>query len=259
MTFPAGLNPDEHKRLVSTLTKLIKYVDLKNTYFVGGLVVRYYVEMAGLKYNEPRNLNDIDIVLSTPEGINPSVTKEFKVHHYHETEFGMYLVLVDPENTIKIDIGDNRARPVIESTKIEFENGQKLLIPTLEDQFVEIVRDCYRVVNIEGFKNKAHYYTDAKILRKIADMEKAQEVYEKMDNTGFPNSSFWKDKVKEPMPALINDVYEKAMEYADQHPESIITIGYSQATGASECPDCIKNSLKFPLTPQEEIFKIMGW
>jgi hypothetical protein len=261
MKFPAGITPEENQKLTATIQKLVPYLNMEKVFFVGGLVARYHIENAGKKYPKERPINERDILLTSKDAIDPKATKEFKIHHLHKTDHGMYLVLIDPKTAIKIDLFDN-GRPIHESVTAQFAGKgvpEPIQMRSAEDQYVEYVRDCYRVVIIEKIKNKAHYYEDMKMLREIVSEGKAQTLYEMKDNDNYPSAPVWRDKKFGEFPQKLEDAYEESLKFAQDHPERIITTTYSQNKGPVECPECVKNDPDFPLTPQEEIFEIMGW
>ena len=130
---------------------------------------------------------------------------------------------------------------------------------SLEDQYVEYVRDCYRIINIEGFKNKAHYYADVKLLHEIADLGKAQKLYDMKDNMNFPVSPAWRDKKTRELPENLETAYQEAVDYARLHPELIIHTSYSERKGPSPCEWCVRGDRNYRVARPQEIFDALGW
>lgn len=262
MKFSTGLGPEENAKVINLLEKVIPYLNTNQVYLVGGLVARYFINEADIGYESDGKFNDIDFIFDTFTAINPSITNKFLVHHYHSAEPGRFLSLVDAENSIRVEFFDAKIRPISESVTVDFETSNistKIKMRSLEDQYVEYVRDCYKIINIEGFKNKKHYYTDVKLLHGIADLGKAQKLYETKDNANFPASPVWKNKKTRDLPEDLETAYQEAVNFAEMHPEVLIKGFYTQIKGPRPCEWCVRGDKDYSIARPEEIFDAMGW
>src|SRR5437660_2347368 len=93
----------EAERIVTFVNKLRPHF-IDNEYcFVGGLAIRYHVIRAGQTYPS-RPLHDIDIIVTNPSSVLPSIAEQVMVAHHHVSTTNFFLKVVDPETKLKADI-----------------------------------------------------------------------------------------------------------------------------------------------------------
>ena len=236
-----GLSKGERKRTSLFLDKLLRHFSPDNFAIVGGLAIRYHIMKRDLPYPE-RSLNDLDIIIKDINDIPPSVTKDFLIAEWHPPKKSGYFIvkLVDPETKIKADIfpfGPDSTKRFINLPFM----GYTINVASIEDQLVKTVFDIQRI----SAQNKVDpkQFSDAKLLMKIADLKLANQV--------------WKDQSFKRYPKSITDAIDRAKNIAKKHPEWLQEQPFRKPK-PFKCPDC-KPPADFPLTPMEEIYKILGY
>lgn len=225
--FPSGLPENKQVLVREILHKLSPHIDINKVTLVGGLVVKFHLQKEGATLPDNR-FNDIDLCISELAALRPSVMDDFLVWHYHPDHQDYYVVLLDPVTGIKLDIMNCR-RSVLQTETVKVDDLE-VKIRGLEDQFTELVLDCYRVVNIKGFKNKQHYFDDMTTLYEIVDLGLAQKLWDLKDKESYPFSPAWQSKKTAPYPHSIKDAYKESLEVARKHPDRVFVGNYSKQT-----------------------------
>lgn len=223
----------------SFLQKLLPHLADQKFMIVGGLAIRYYLDQFGISY-PIRDFNDIDIKIESSDVLLPSVTKDFLVYHYHLSANGsFYIVLVDPETKIKIDIFDMTIKNE-HSIKVPF-HEYKLKIVRLEDQFVKTIYDIERIS--EDKKVDPKQFVEAELLEQIVDMKLADKIWKERRYINYPSS--------------ISLAFQRARKIALDHPEWVQEKPFRH-TKAYKCNECLKVD-DFPITPMTKIYEILGY
>jgi hypothetical protein len=245
-----GFNPQEEKRIRTHLNKLLPYFKKDEFAIVGGIPIRYFAAIKGVKVPK-RSFNDIDMVASNVTTINPKVAKEFLVSHYHynpnlpKNESNFYVVLVDPESKTKVDIFDEKNQQYVAAKRVKVKfAGIPVYVESLEDQLVVSVKEAYRVVT-KNFTEEPKKIEDIELMLRIADLELAQSYWKKADFENHPKTlieafNATKKKLKENPELLVERKYRKRKPY--------------QCEGCEES----KNA-NFPVTKMEKVYKTLGY
>lgn len=232
-----GFSKDDEEKITRHLERLLPYINTEKAIIVGGLTIRYYITQAGLSYPN-RPFNDIDMVVTDSSVVSPKVTSDFLVSHHHPPRNGnsFYLVLIDSPTRTKIDMFTNP--DAFEGTqRIEFEN-HTLRMQSIEMQLVHTVLSLQRIS--ENVKVDPKQFQDARLLMKIVDLKKAEKI--------------WKEK-NMPFPFL--DALQRAEKIAADHPEWIRIKPFHKEKPYI-CTGCVSTK-EFPLTPMEDIYKMLGY
>lgn len=236
----SGFTEEESRRIGIHLNKLIPYLDINRFVIVGGLAIRYHLTKAGMVYPQ-RPFNDLDIIAEDINVVSPKVKKDFLIYHHHpQNENGnFYLVLVDPVSKTKIDIFDYSVKPQ-DIDKVQF-GSYSLNIQSPEDQLVKTVADVQRL-SVET-KVDPKQFSDAHLLVQIADIGKADEYWRQRQLAGLPDS--------------IVAALERAEQIAQNHPIWLKEKPFRKEKSYI-CQDCVSTA-DFPITPMEEIYKLLGY
>lgn len=236
-----GFNETDNKRIETHLNKLFPYLDKEKFVIVGGLAIRYHLALKGIDYHI-RPFNDLDIIMESMEAIDPNVTKEFMVYHYHPHQKNgtFYLVLIDPESKTKIDIFDYKDVPPESIVKVPF--GKELIkVVSIEDQLVKTVIDIQRIS--ETAKVDPKQFIDTTLLSQIADMNLANKIWGRKNNPQWPTN--------------IKDAIKRANKIKNEHPEWVQEKPFRKPKPYI-CPDCVNDS-QFPLTPMATIYEALQY
>lgn len=238
--FLMGFSKKDRRKIITHLKRLLSHLDLKRIVFVGGLVVRYHITQAGISY-PLRPMNDLDILAEDIGVVSPEVKDEFLVYHHHppNKKGNFYLVLVDPRSKTKIDIFDYSLAPE-EVQEVPFEK-YLLRVISAEDQLVKTIFDIQRIS--ENAKVDPKQFCDARLLLQIVDVSKAD--------------MFWKRKKFQGLPNSLIDAFQRAEAIAKQHPEWLQEKPFRKIK-PYRCPECVSTQ-ELPITPMEEIYKILGY
>ena len=228
-----GFSQAESEKIALHLERLMPYLDLKRTVVVGGLPIRYHLVSNGIAYPE-RPFNDLDMIIESEDVLNPAVSQDFQIAHYHQDKAGAYyFALVDPVSRTKVDIFDY-SRPPAEIVWIDFV-GLRLRIRTLESQLIQTIHDTQKVRSFIMVDPKQ--FTDARLMLQVADLDKANQ--------------FWIGTEG------LEDAFAAAEESVREHPELLKEKPYRKPA-PYDCPECVHTE-KFPLTPLEEVYRTLGY
>ncbi len=236
----SGFSEEETQRVITHIERLMPHLNLSKIIVVGGLAIRYHVYKAGLD-NHFGDVNDLDLVAYNYQAVNPSVVKDFMIYHIHppRKEDGLfYIVLVDPVSKVKVDIFSPNAWE--ETIKVKF-GDYDLKVAAVEDQLVKTTLDINRISEEAHVDPKQ--FAEMKVLAQIADMEKANIIWQSRHFSKYPN--------------FLKDAIERAEKIANEHPQWVQKHPFKRGA-PYKCSYCV-NTLEFPLTPMEKIFKQLGY
>ena len=235
----SGFNDIDSKRVKIHLVKLLHYINVDKMAIVGGLAIRYLLAKAGIKY-PVRDFNDLDIMVKEANDVSAKVSKDFLVYHYHpQIGDSFYIVLIDPESRTKVDIFDWNP-PLEDYITVKFE-GYKLKMRSVEDQLVKTVYDIQRIST--GKKVDPKQFMDATLLRKIANLKKADNLWKKRNYPNYPKS--------------ITDAINRANKIAQVHPTWVQKNPFKRLK-PYVCTTCQETS-DFKITPMVQIYKVLGY
>ena len=226
-----GFSPPEAERITRHFERLIPNLQQNRFVVVGGLAIRSGLSSRGMSYPN-RKFNDIDLAAQAEDVVKPSITKDFLVYHHHPD---FYFAFVDPVSKTKVDIFD-WSKPPIYTEEVDFE-GQKISIQSLEDQLTVTVLDILRASNV--VKRDPKMIVDMRLMLSVADIKKVNQIWRKRGGT----ENF--------LQAL-----ENTQNLFRDHPE-FFKVNPWHKPKPYKCKACI-NVPDFPLTPMENIYKILG-
>lgn len=232
-----GLPPENRDKVTIHLKRLLPNLKEGEFIFVGGLAIRHHLIHRGINYPD-RGFNDIDIVTKSEDVVTPNVVKDFLVYHHHNQGHEWYFALVDPLSKTKVDIFDNNFYPE-RTVEASFE-GEVVKIQSIEDQLIKTVFDIQRIS--ESAKVDPKQFLDTRLLMQIADMKLAEKL--------------WRKKAFEKYPDNLYDSIVWAEDTAQEHPEWVQVSPFKKPA-PYKCMDCISTP-ELPLTPMEEIYKVLG-
>ena len=226
-----------------SLERLVRHLAVNKYAVAGGLVIRYYAKANGLEYAHP--FNDLDLITLDNDAVKPSVTQDFLIYHYHPGNTGdpvpYYVVLVDPETRIKVDIFIADLKPTsFESAQFQ---GKEILLASAEDQLVKTLFDLSHVSS--SFKLDPKTLHSLSILWQIADLEKADKSW-KMIGPRAAN-----------LPQSIREAKVAAEKTIAQHPNWLKEKPFRKSSPYI-CQYC-QPDRNFPITPMDKIYKILGY
>ncbi|MFA6602627.1 MAG: hypothetical protein WCT01_02365 [Candidatus Shapirobacteria bacterium] len=251
MTSPLLINyPSTDKlRIENFLTKLLPYLNLPQAIFVGGLALGHYLGKNNIHLNRP--FNDLDLVIPSLSAISPKAVSsgDFLVSHFHDyaktnelttpPRDRFYLVLVDPGNQIKIDIFDTEPFPPTSTVLVSF-GGFSLNLASPQNLLCHLVWNAYGIINNEPIQ--------AKMIPSITS-------FWPLVNLSLA-SSIWTEFYSFTVP--LKAVWEKIQNASQSHPQLLKEKFFHRSPTSAPCPSCLKDS-SWPLTPQSEIYRLMGY
>lgn len=231
-----GFSKSESERIITHFNKLLAYLSPDNFVVVGGLAIRYHLISRGLSYPQ-RPFNDLDIIVKSSSIFSPSVSKDFLIYHYHPDHD--FLALVDPVSRTKVDIFryDSAPKKVVQ---VAFAN-KNINVVSAEDQLARTVSEIQRISSEAHVDPKQ--FLDTKLLFKIADLRKADRIWQSYKFNKYPQS--------------LKKAIERAELIAEKHPEWITEYPFRKPK-PFKCPDC-KDMNGFQVAPMEEIYKILKY
>lgn len=239
LSLTSSFPPDQAQKVDNLLSKLLPHLQQDRFWVVGGLAIRFHLATHNIDY-PVKEFNDLDLKAEHSSVVLPSVTQDFLIYHYHlQPEDHFYIVLIDPETKIKVDIFDPTI-PVLRSTTASFqEHTFKLRSP--EDQLTKTVFDINRISRQAKVDPKQ--FTETKLLSQISDMELADQL--------------WKQRHFKEYSPSIQEAIDRAETIAKGHPDWIKQHPFKRPQ-PYDCPDCISTP-NFPLTPMPKIYRILGY
>lgn len=233
-----GFVENETKRIESFLDKLLPHLEAGEFVIVGGLAIRFHLTSRGIEF-PTRPFNDLDLIAKTSRTLRPTVTRDFLISHYHLIPGQVpYVAQVDAVNHMKADIfGYNPAPEKI--TTVDYKN-YRLNIVSIEDQLVKIVADCSRILT-DKFALDPKQIDDAKLLMKIADMEKAERI--------------WRSRMFPQHPKSLTDAFADVLSAAKQFPDRLKKNPFRKPR-EYVCLECAIVP-EFPLTTLDKIYDIL--
>lgn len=235
----SGFNKEDSVKIDLFLQKLLPHLAKDKFMIVGGLAIRYYLTKVGVDY-PIREFNDLDIKAESTKVLASSVTNDFLIYHYHpENNGAFYIVLIDPETKIKVDIFDMTIKDE-QFVMIPFHEWNLRMV-RLEDQFVKTVFDIQRISKEKKVDPKQ--FLGTRLMTTIVNMDLADEIWKKRHHKELPNS--------------IRLAVKRAQKIAEDHPEWTQERPFRHEK-PYYCPDCIEVK-EFPITPMSEIYKVLGY
>lgn len=234
-----GFSEVDRERVSKHLEKLLPYLTPGQFALVGGIAIRYYLIQKGINY-PIRPFNDLDMIVQSTAVLSPSVTKDFLIYHYHpQTEGSFYIALVDPRSRTKIDIFSYDPAP--EKLVSVFFKRQQVNLVSIEDQLVKTALDIRRVS--KDAKVDPKQFSDAKLLERIAKMDKAEVI--------------WNKKYFDKFHSSLSDTIKQAQEIAKEHPSWLKEKPFRKPK-PYVCKDCYSTD-DFPITSMEDIYQLLGY
>lgn len=231
-----GFEDEDRQRVIGHLTRLLPYLKPDNFVIVGGLAIRHHLLAHGISYPK-RPFNDLDIIAKTADTVSPSVCQQFLVYHYHPND--NFLALADPVFRVKTDVFNYYPSPH-DVVKILL-CGQEVNIISVEDQLVKTVLDIQKVSS--GIKVDPKQFEDARLLMKIADIDKAD--------------SYWRENNFPNCPSGLLDAFNVAEAIAEKHPEYLQEKPFRKSEPYN-CEHC-KNANDFLVSPMDQVYQILGY
>lgn len=233
-----GFVENETKRIGSFLDRLLPHLEVGEFVIVGGLAIRFHLTSRGVEF-PARPFNDLDLIAKTDHTLRPTVAKDFLISHYHLVPGRVpYIALVDEVNRMKADVFDYNPPP--ENVVAVGYNDYQLNIVSVEDQLAKTVADCTRI-HTDKVALDPKQIVDAKLLMKIADMEKAERI--------------WYSRMFSQYQKSLIEVFEDVLSAAKQFPDRLKKNPFRKPRGYV-CPEC--NAVpEFPLTALDKIYDIL--
>lgn len=235
-----SLSEVDRGKVENLLEALLPHLDVKKTILVGGLAIRHHVNAHGVAYlQEP--FSDLDVITNDERAVRPSITKTFLVaHHHRQGQDGFYFSFVEPALKVSVDVfGGGIAIWPHQTTSVRWGKDQ-LKLCGIEDQLVKTVIDIGRI-SAEA-KVDPKQFSEADLLRKLADLEVAERRWREVMGTTGPS---------------LKDAYQQAVQTAEAHPEWLQKNPFQKPAGYV-CRECV-DSTDFPLTPPAEVERVLGY
>lgn len=234
-----GFTDEGNKTAVGILERLMPHFIAGNLVIVGGLATTHHLLSRGITSTQ-RSFNDLDIMIKDPAEMKPSITDEFLIYHYHPLKgTSFYILLVDPQTRVKIDVFDYDPPPV--QPEVVQVAGYSVPIRGVEDQFTKTLFDLMRITT--PHRTDPKQFSDARLLMQIADLERAQQIWAKR------YSSIYSFSIAEAM--------SKAEEGRLKYPDRVFEHPYRRSE-IYTCGEC-KEVPGFPITPMERIYDLLGY
>ncbi|PIR80117.1 MAG: hypothetical protein COU25_01825 [Candidatus Levybacteria bacterium CG10_big_fil_rev_8_21_14_0_10_35_13] len=230
-----GYSPSESEKIRTHLERLLPHLTPEKFVIVGGLAIRYGLISKGVEYPK-RPFNDLDLIAESENVVYPSIKNDFQIYHHHRDGNTFFLAFVDPISKTKVDIFD-WSKPPFYKEAVDFK-GRKLLVQSLEDQLTVTVLDILQASN--EIKRDPKMVSDMELMLLVADLNKANNIWQKRGQ----KSSF-------------SEAVENVRRLFKEHPEFFKEKPWHKP-GPYKCPNCI-NTKDFPLTPMEEVYKVLGY
>ncbi len=235
-----GFAENETKRIESLLDKLLPHLEVREFVIVGGLAIRFHLFSRGVEF-PIRQFNDLDMIAKTNHTLRPSVTRDFLISHYHLIPGQVpYVALVDAINHITVDIFGYDPAP--EKVVAVGYKDYRLDIVSVEDQLVKTVADCTRILT-DKYALDPKQITDAKLLMKIADMEKVERI--------------WRTRVFSQHQKSLIDEFAGVLSAAEQFPNRLKKNPFKMPRDYV-CAECATVP-EFPLTTLDKIYDILRY
>jgi hypothetical protein len=170
-----GFEASDKEKLKDTLLRLLPY--LEGDYCIAGGIATQAHLAAYSELTIPRRLNDIDLVMRRLEDINPAVSADFLLWHWHPNDNvdGFYAALVDKTNNLKVDIfGWQRFPADRKPAQLE---GSTVYIRSSADLLVVYVSAMYRRMT-HGMPMIHKQLIDAQALLAIADPNSVEHLWQ---------------------------------------------------------------------------------
>lgn len=233
MKFEDPFNKLESKKVYRSFLKLKKH--LPNFILTGGIATSYYLFNFGIP-TQKRKFNDLDVVIDDLNDLQPSVSRDFLISHYHpkNKKRKFHVMLVDKKEAIRVDIFPflTKAASRVQKAQIDSQNYSML---SLEDLA------CRMLTNCETFNLDPKYFIDMLSLTAISDKKILREIWSEYARE---NPSF-------------DDTYNASVSKVKSHPELLKKNIYSQDLNIV-CEKCV-NSPNFPLASNQEVYNLLGY
>lgn len=232
--------PTEEIRVV--LRTLMKHIPVEKFGIVGGLAIRYWYSMNGVASPE-RDWNDIDFAVHDIKDIPTSLAQDFLIYHYHppKSDGGYFhMAFVHAPTKMKCHIFPYHPSHKESFASVPFEDSQ-IFIVSLEEQLVKTVFDIASVSDSWPIDPKQ--FEDAALLVSIADMAKAQEIWQKNNFSQHPST--------------IQEAMAKAEGKRVERPDLVRPKPYRKPSDFV-CPECTHDA-GFPIISIREAYLALGY
>lgn len=232
----SGFSESDHIRIDDHLTRLLSHVGRGEFALCGGVAVRHYTALHKIVYPK-RDVNDIDSIVPNLLSIDKSIREDFWIYHYHPQE--IYMAMVDPISRIKIDVFSYGSSLPGQFSRVSF-HGQEIFLVGLESQLVKNVFDLQCILKKEKVDPKRFF--DTRLLLGIADIDRAQRIWEESGFVHYPSNML--------------DALEKAERFSKEYPDLLQEKPFKKP-GPYLCSGC-RSTKEFPLTPMGKIYQVLG-
>ena len=241
----APLTSEDATRVEQTYRTLFTHLDPAHVTLVGNPVITYHVHKRGGAV-VPRDLDDLDIILSELAHLPPSISEDFLISHFHNHPNNpahrnrFYVVLVNPDTKIKIDVFDRLPYTVDEADTITF-GELTLQMRNLEDQLVTSVLEASRILT--GLKQENKKMTDIDAMNAVADHDRAERLWHKKEINEHERT--------------LQETLTLTKIHTTAHPDLLYNKDRSTMK-PYDCEVCTTHP-DFPITPMDEIYNILEW
>lgn len=234
-----GFSDQDTQKVLGILSRFIPHVVQENFVIVGGIARRHHLMRHGIPF-PPRPFNDLDFKIRDRSEMRPSVTSEFLIAHYHlPRNTAFFAELVDPQTKVTIDVFDYY-HPPIDPEEVQIA-GFQLKIRGAEDQLTKTVYDLMKITKGRALSPKE--FDSADQLLEIVDLEKTEKI--------------WRMNFASLYPFSIMEAIQRAKDERRKYPERVFEFP-SRTTEPYSCLECTEMP-GFPLTPMEDIIRILGY
>lgn len=236
-------------KIVASLTKLIPHLRSNEFTLVGGIVLKHFFAQGGLQ-NICTTQDNFDLIAKSRDTVKPSITRNFQISHYHynpTTVDPFYFSLFDPVTKTFINIFNSNILPAIDVVQVSLDK-LVLTLRSLEDQFTVSLTEEARILT--GINNRVEdkKLADLELMAKIVYWSKAAEIWDMRAKT----STF--DK----FPYTLEKTWKNLHTYINNNPNVVVKRKTKTERLKQPCEVCVKSkSTKYPLTPNEEIIRIL--
>lgn len=235
-----GLDDEVRRKAETHLTRLVPHLKPDRFAVVGGLAVNFLAVLGGVAFRRGE-FNDLDLVITEAGAVLPTIVNDFMIahHHFDENDKSLeYFALVDRESRTKSDIFPNfPPRKSFVRAKV---GDFSINVSTAEDQLVKTVQDLQNFSERRPADSK--FYSHLKLLREIADFNKA--------------SGIWEELAKKDYPRTLKEAIDGADRKAEEHPDWLRDSSFKKLK-PDKCEECVV-TIDYPLTPLEEVYKVLG-
>ncbi len=133
------------QRATETFERLAQH--LSSFFITGGVASSYYFLQHGYPLSI-RQLSDLDIVITHPDDLSSSVTKDFLICHYHPVnrKGKFHIVLMDKKTGVRIDVFPLRSKANERTQAVQID-GHEYQLLSAEDVTCRLLGTCHMVMD----------------------------------------------------------------------------------------------------------------